>query len=821
MKLINVFLFLFISFFLFISLASNANAVSNSYNTTINSSEYSFPPEALDSWGADSAGIVSGSFAIELSPIGIQLNYSAKVINLDTGQEIDTASTGFAVGTKFLVQVKQVANSDFTWFATGGGTDSPFGAIINGAANPCPDPASFWTTGCGNYFQTLPECGSECLQHVWMEISINPPTYSVTHKTGAGYANVSCDTSGINCTVISAGIVDSQINFNPTYGKVYLAQIGEYQNTVNPTSLVLPPLIYNFTTGAISGQGDYVFNIPSIALEHNFVAVRSDNPPTIPIITGPSDSSAVACNSFDFSFTSTDPNYDTIQYWIDWDNDGVADESTSFVTSGTTKIVSHIFTTTGTKTIKAYARNNTGLTSKNPDGSLGWGTLTFNVPFACLSASVAGPYSVVKDTDFSVVGSAVGGVGPLSYSWGFVDNLGGCLVKSGGDTLTPVVSCSDPFSAKIRLVVSDSHVPQNSASAVADITVLSVPPINLVPPVFSDFNYCFSDVGSKLSLTNFVVDANRDALVFSLINNSGGVFCRLDGNLLSAGPMAVFGQWCDVQVVNQFGLSDVARVGVQVGYCVPGPLMAFVGGPYVVSAGSLFVVSGNAFGGVPFFDSSSLPYYDVNWSFVGVPSNLSVLVSSGANSLSPGLGVASSSFFDTNLEFNVLLGVRDSNGSSTSAMGLVRVLPYTASPVVVVNPVIPVSNLNSVVSLNLSKINGVFFVTAGCNKDLLMDLGLFSGNNEALVSVPSVVSCGVVPVTTQINISTPIEKFALLKAVGNISSQGACDVCVKDAFLPITPPASNQSIPDNDLILVLMVCVIGVLIVFGKQKLAK
>ena len=94
-----------------------------------------------------------------------------------------------------------------------------------------------------------------------------------------------------------------------------------------------------------------------------------NEPPEEPEIEGPTSGSAGT--SYDFTFTSIDPDGDDVKYYIKW-GDGDS-EWTSFVASGTPVTVSHTWDSQGTFTIQAKAKD-----SENAES--GYSTFQVRIP---------------------------------------------------------------------------------------------------------------------------------------------------------------------------------------------------------------------------------------------------------------------------------------------------------------------------------------------------------------------------------------------------------------------------------------------------------
>jgi hypothetical protein len=83
-----------------------------------------------------------------------------------------------------------------------------------------------------------------------------------------------------------------------------------------------------------------------------------NEPPNTPVINGPS--SGKPGNSYTYTFTSTDPDGDDVSYYIDWD-DGNTSGWTALQTEGTPYSESHTWSSAGTYTITAKAKDKDGL----------------------------------------------------------------------------------------------------------------------------------------------------------------------------------------------------------------------------------------------------------------------------------------------------------------------------------------------------------------------------------------------------------------------------------------------------------------------------
>ena len=84
------------------------------------------------------------------------------------------------------------------------------------------------------------------------------------------------------------------------------------------------------------------------------VDIEENNPPSKPTITG--ETNGKFGESYDYTFTSTDPEDQDVWYYIDW-GDGEAEEWIGPYLSGQEVVVSHTWEKRGIYTIKAKARD--------------------------------------------------------------------------------------------------------------------------------------------------------------------------------------------------------------------------------------------------------------------------------------------------------------------------------------------------------------------------------------------------------------------------------------------------------------------------------
>lgn len=202
---------------------------------------------------------------------------------------------------------------------------------------------------------------------IYAPLSVNPPTRSITGTTDLGCSSLKSDGT-MACTPKKAGTYSVTFNFAATYGKFYYAtktKDGTNICSVSPDALRTGTSQLNTPCGQVGtvDDNDYVLDIPAQKIKISFTVATPDSAPSI-TIGGPTTGYSNTAYSFDF--TGTDPEKGALYYNVDWDNNGVSDEripASGTVTSGTKKSSSHTWTSTGTKTFKALAKDANGNSS--------------------------------------------------------------------------------------------------------------------------------------------------------------------------------------------------------------------------------------------------------------------------------------------------------------------------------------------------------------------------------------------------------------------------------------------------------------------------
>jgi len=100
------------------------------------------------------------------------------------------------------------------------------------------------------------------------------------------------------------------------------------------------------------------------------VTIVIDQAPTTPVITGPDEGKPGT--PYLFTFTSTDPDGDALDYWVEWGDNTTSDWVGPYA-SGSPAAITHQWSSEGTFTIRAKAKDTIGVESE-------WGTFQVKMP---------------------------------------------------------------------------------------------------------------------------------------------------------------------------------------------------------------------------------------------------------------------------------------------------------------------------------------------------------------------------------------------------------------------------------------------------------
>ena len=97
----------------------------------------------------------------------------------------------------------------------------------------------------------------------------------------------------------------------------------------------------------------YLFTLLIIPLFAS--AVLANEPPTAPLIDGPT--TGIMGEPLTYNFTSTDPDGDDIYYLVRWDWSCGGDQTSEYVPSGEPVSMTHTYNNKGTYSLRAVARD--------------------------------------------------------------------------------------------------------------------------------------------------------------------------------------------------------------------------------------------------------------------------------------------------------------------------------------------------------------------------------------------------------------------------------------------------------------------------------
>jgi hypothetical protein len=393
------------------------------------------------------------------------IHHGSTVFNNTTGMTVndDFGRANVNVGDSISFRPRANQDTDIDWSGNGYSADTPLGEWSNGGPSGC-NPAHLVETE--NYggvnFRT------------YTTLHVSPSTPTISHS---GTASLSCVNGGFDCTVMSAGTIDSRITYPATQGRYYTSV--DKQGTLpdpaddwvrNGCNYSGRPMHdggaqsadgCTFHFPSLNGPSDaclmdskyeYQLPVPAMSLDHELLAIATNGSPAAPSLTGPT--TGYTGTSYTFTVQGTDPDGDTIRYYMDWDNNGTGDGSPQpmfgYVASGTARTFSNVWATPGVYAIHAQTQDSKGAIS-------GWSApliITITTPVT----GVCGPANGFLTMNPPSVGlcnsgtptAVTPGAQPGPYSWS-------CLGSGGGDA-----ACSAPYlppAPVVDLLVNGSNGP--------------------------------------------------------------------------------------------------------------------------------------------------------------------------------------------------------------------------------------------------------------------------------------------------------------------------------------------------------------------------
>ena len=252
---------------------------------------------------------------------------------------------------------------------------------------------------------------------------------------------------------------------------------------------------------------------------------RAPTDPTV-TITGNAVNAPVA-----FSSLSTDPDGDQVAYGFDWNNDGIADEWTNYVNSGTSAGLSHTWTVPGTYTVVAYARDAFDNKSagviipvsivSSGGGNGGGGGVTNSAPNV---PTVVGPSTGVVGASYSFTATSVDPEGDnVSYAFDWGDGTADSVsaLSSGISVAQPHV-WANPGTYTVSVVATDAHNAASNAGT-ASVVISSVTPPPNPDPSVPAVTVSGDIAGSPVTFVAESTDPNNEQITYGFDWNNNGV----------------------------------------------------------------------------------------------------------------------------------------------------------------------------------------------------------------------------------------------------------------------------------------------------------
>jgi hypothetical protein len=323
--------------------------------------------------------IIAGSWwAPALWSPSVSILYKASANKVGEG-------TSLSVGDKITFAPGPFLDTDTSWNGTGYGWDSPYGHFIASAGDPGLSCAAGDYVNDDTSYASWPLGGFVPYNvKVYIPLSVNIPVATFSPTNGMTCDSRSADGS-TTCTINQAGTVSGTMTFPANYGKFYYAYIsalmgsGCYRSDVplrNYSGVAWTSC--NYISGCPAGSvgSEFSVDIPQQTIAFSFTAAAGalNHTPTIPVVT-PQPFNGNTNTVYPFTFKASDPDGDLIRYAIDWNNDWIVDEYTSYTTSGSSLSASNTigrWPTTGVKYFQVRTEDSKGSFSPwaNPSVSL-------------------------------------------------------------------------------------------------------------------------------------------------------------------------------------------------------------------------------------------------------------------------------------------------------------------------------------------------------------------------------------------------------------------------------------------------------------------
>ncbi|MEX1112496.1 MAG: hypothetical protein WEC84_03465 [Candidatus Andersenbacteria bacterium] len=413
--------------------------------------------------------------------------YRVGIRNLTTGAYLDVRTDNPPVvqpGDRLEFQFGKHLREDATWSGTGYGNDTPLGLWRNDSPTPALIPSDPNLANHPHYnFRYAASCPhgdallnvryraefdyiyDRCVHYV-----IPAPTRTFSSTDGM-LTNCVDTVTGTNtaerkpgwnrtCTVAREGRIDGNFHFNTTNARFYSRW------RIRSDNYSLQNIWWGNNIPMYVGIGSnkqQLFPIPAQTVPFALQAGDPGNPPSAPIVSGPT--TGFINTSYPFTFYSVEAETD-VQYHIDWTGDGQMNEivpADQFVPVNVQQSSNKTWPSVGDKTLYVRAVDEEGRTSD-------WTSHTITIDTRPPNVNVTtGPGPFIRNSTVTATGTVThpDNLNIITCEW---------LVESpGGTTVLADVTAGDPGSIEfvaseigqydISLICTDENSKQGEGSA--------------------------------------------------------------------------------------------------------------------------------------------------------------------------------------------------------------------------------------------------------------------------------------------------------------------------------------------------------------------
>lgn len=306
----------------------------------------------------------SGGWVPGLKNPNITVKYNSKIINIDTGQEIQSGAN-VPVDTKLKLQFIAHHPYDIYWFGTGYSIDSPYGEWRDN-----PDAVPQIDTCKEKDYLNFINFSAENISGIYVPLLIDSPNKNLRNS------NLTCtdlsEDAGGNyqaiCEIVAPGPVSADFIFKATTGNFYYRYKKGSSCIGNNLALRKNLSSKNEWYHTVVGSKPFTLNVPTQTISYTLNAIALPVTNTAPTISITGATTGIVGTTYPFTFNASDSESDKVKIEIDWNNNGTGDQflptgTEEFVSSPTIQQGTKNWTTIGTKIIKARAIDKFGAAS--------------------------------------------------------------------------------------------------------------------------------------------------------------------------------------------------------------------------------------------------------------------------------------------------------------------------------------------------------------------------------------------------------------------------------------------------------------------------